>query len=124
MATILGGDLIYTQQGIQRLALVLRSFARLQGWGDLARGYADASGISHGTAARYLNGQVVRCKTSTLQAFAKVIYRVVALEGDVVLFDDASVYGDDWISLAKLATDNPGLEDQQTEDGDQGERRI
>ncbi len=124
MATILGGDLVYSQQGIQRLALVLRSFARLQGWGDLSRGYADVSGISVGTASRYLNGQVVRCKTSTLQAFAKVVYRVVAIEGDRVLFDDASVYGEDWISLAKLATDDPDLGQQQADQDDQGDHQI
>jgi transcriptional regulator with XRE-family HTH domain len=103
-----GEDLVYIREGIQRLALVLRAFAKLKGWSD--REFAKEAGVNHGTANRYMNAQPVRAKKETIQAFAKIMYRVVKINGDRVFFDDENIYGEDWVSLARIATINPGVE--------------
>jgi len=100
--------LIYTREGIQRLALVLRCFCQLKKWSD--RQFAKECGLNHGTVNRYINGQPVRANRETIQAFAKVMYRVVKVQENLVYFDDAVVYEDDWLSLARIATTEPGIE--------------
>lgn len=101
-------ELVYTKEGIQRLALVLRCFCLVKNWSD--RQFSQACGLADSTVNRYMRGQPVRAKAETVQAFAKVVYKVVKIQGDMVYFDDTKIYGDDWVSLARIATINPGVE--------------
>jgi DNA-binding Xre family transcriptional regulator len=105
--SVSASDLEYTSEGMERLALVLRCFAKLKGWSN--RQFAKECQLNASTVTRYMNGQVMKLKPETLQALARVLYRVTQIQGDVVSFDNQQTYGEDWLALAKIASDDPGI---------------
>ena len=99
-------SLEYTQDGLQRLANLLKATMIARGW--KASDLALKSGLSKPTISRYVglgSNSIKKPQPDVLRALAPHILRAISIDGDFIVVHQSLTYGDDWIGLARIATD-------------------
>lgn len=57
------------------------------------------------------NIQITRLNEEVVEAMAPFVYRVLSMNGDEIVLDTSLTYADNWVELARLATDDFTFED-------------